>query len=114
MKPKANRLLSLTLCAGIALATPPAAAEVANGRKLLVDNCGRCHAVEAEGASPMRNAPPFRDIYAGRATRELAAVILQGAVSHEPTMPQIEFSLVEVDAIIAYLQSISRTPPGKK
>ena len=71
------------------------------------DKCGRCHAVEAVGESPLKTAPPMRDIYARFEPRELQAELLEGKVSKHKEMPQIEFSQEDVDAILAYLYALA-------
>jgi hypothetical protein len=60
--------------------------------------CGRCHAIEAVGGSPLNKAPPMRDIYARFNPRELRAELFQltnwdrfvlgHAVSIVPTGPE--------------------------
>jgi len=82
----------------------PAASEAADSRQLsnrgkaiLQQNCGRCHAIEAAGDSPLRQAPPMRDIYARFAPRELQAELKEGMVSKHRAMPQIDFSDEDVD-----------------
>lgn len=77
------------------------------GKALLLQNCGRCHAVEATGDSPLKIAPPMRDIYGRFAPRELKAELLEGMVSRHKEMPQIEFSEEDVDAILAYLYPLA-------
>ena len=79
----------------------------ARGKAILQEKCGRCHAVEVALQSPMKNAPPMRDIYARYAPRELQEGLLQGMVSKHKAMPQIEFSQEEVAAIMAYLYALS-------
>ena len=54
----------------------------------------------------MKRAPAFRNIYKRYPEKELETVILQGAVSHYRDMPQIQFSLEDVSAIMAYLASL--------
>lgn len=105
------------LCVGLlaALVTPvllatfpiPTLAQEADGEALLRKNCASCHAVGPADQSPMSKAPPFRDLYARLAPKELETVILQGAVSHYPGMPQIEFSLSDTEAIMAYLERMA-------
>jgi mono/diheme cytochrome c family protein len=79
----------------------------ARGKVLLQDNCGRCHAIEAVGASPLRNAPPMRKIYARFSPRELQAELSEGIVSRHRDMPQIDFSDEDVNAILAYLYALA-------
>lgn len=59
------------------------------GKLLLQENCGRCHAIEAVGESPLKQATPMRDIYARFAPRELQAELREGMVFRHRAMPQI-------------------------
>ena len=79
----------------------------ARGRAVLQQNCARCHAIDPGGDSPMKAAPPMREIYARFAPRELQAELSEGMVSHFRDMPQIEFASEDVDAIMAYLYQLS-------
>jgi mono/diheme cytochrome c family protein len=79
----------------------------ARGKVVLQEKCGRCHAVEAVGESPLKQAPPMRDVYARFAPRELQAELTQGMVSKHREMPQIEFSDEDVNAILAYLYALA-------
>jgi len=78
------------------------------GKILLQENCGRCHAIGAVGASPLKQAPPMRSIYARLSPRELQAELSEGMVSRHREMPQIEFSDEDIDAILAYLYAIRK------
>jgi len=77
------------------------------GKVILQQNCGRCHAVEATRESPLKRAPPMRDIYARFDPRELQAELREGTVSKHRAMPQIDFSDEDVDAILAYLYALA-------
>jgi mono/diheme cytochrome c family protein len=77
------------------------------GKALLQENCGRCHAVGAVGASPLKAATPMRQVYAKFAPRELQAELREGMVSRHREMPQIDFADEDVDAILAYLYALS-------
>ena len=79
----------------------------ARGKTILQEKCGRCHAIEAVGESPLKIAPPMRDVYARFAPRELQQELLEGKVSRHKEMPQIEFSHEDVDAILAYLYALA-------
>ena len=57
------------------------------GKAILQENCGRCHAIETVGESPLKQAPPMRDIYARFAPRELQAELREGMVSRHRAMP---------------------------
>ena len=81
--------------------------ELARGEALLREKCGRCHAVGAVGESPLKTAPPMRDIYARFAPRELQAELMEGMVSRHKAMPQIDFSEEDAHAILAYLRALA-------
>ena len=88
-------------------ALPVRTQSIARGKALLVEKCGRCHAVEAVGESPLKGAPPMRDVYARFAPRELQEELLEGMVSRHKEMPQIQFSQEDVAAIMAYLYELA-------
>jgi mono/diheme cytochrome c family protein len=100
---------ALGLSAGLLLSLPATldAAELSKlatrGKVLLQEKCGRCHAIEAVGESPLEKAPPMRDIYARFNPRELQAEFSEGKVSRHKEMPQIAFSDEDVHAILSYL-----------
>jgi cytochrome c len=77
------------------------------GKAILQEKCGRCHAIEAVGESPLNKAPPMRDIYARFNPRELQAELSEGKVSKHKEMPQIAFSDEDVYAILSYLYALS-------
>jgi mono/diheme cytochrome c family protein len=85
-----------------------AADRSAEGKAILHKHCGRCHAIEAAGESPLKTAPPMRDIYGRYATRELQEELLEGMVSRHKEMPQISFSHDDVAAIPAHLYDLAR------
>jgi len=97
--------LLLCLPANVDAANLSKAAE--QGRIILQEKCGRCHAIEAVGESPLKKAPPMRDIYARFNPRELQAELSEGMVSKHREMPQIEFSDEDVYAIMSYLYTLA-------
>ena len=108
-------LRGLGLGAGLLLCLPTAldAAEsgqlqlAARGKAILQDKCGRCHAIEAVGESPLKTAPPMRDIYGRFNPRELQAELSEGKVSKHRDMPQIDFSDEDVHAFLTYLYALA-------
>ena len=79
----------------------------ARGKLILQQNCGRCHSIEAVGDSPLKNAPPMRDIYSRFHPRELQERLTEGLGSKHKEMPQIQFSDDDVYAIMSYLYVLS-------
>lgn len=84
---------------------------VGKGRALLEANCGRCHAIGAEGESTHKEAPPFRVVVSRYPPDNLAEALAEGLVSGHPDMPEFVFEPDEVEAITAYLSSL--TPQSK-
>jgi mono/diheme cytochrome c family protein len=103
--------LALAL-AGIGLvgASPAAradeAADLQAGRELARVHCSRCHAIGDQGSSPMPEAPPFRDLKLRYPVDDLAEALAEGIVTGHPQMPEFTFSPQEIDAFLAYLDSL--------
>jgi cytochrome c len=101
----------LIACVLLLWGATPAAAQEANklerGKAILQEKCGRCHAVDVFGDSPLKIAPPMRDIYVRYQQRELYEELLEGKVSKHKDMPQIPFSAEDVDAIMWYLYDLA-------
>jgi mono/diheme cytochrome c family protein len=100
-------VVGLLLCLSAAANAADSGQLRSKGKALLQANCGRCHAIGAVGKSPLKEATPMRDIYARFAPRELQAELREGMVSRHRTMPQIDFSEEDVDAILAYLYALA-------
>jgi mono/diheme cytochrome c family protein len=111
-KPYARQVAS----AGIALmmlGTSGAGAPI-DGKTILEQKCGRCHALEATGASPLPQAPPLRDVYLKYPIDQLEEGFAEGMGSKHRDMPQIQFSPEQVAAILAYLGSITGVDPAMR
>lgn len=83
------------------------------GEVLIRENCSRCHAVGVTGDSPNPDAPPFRTLSSKYPIEDLAESLAEGIVSGHPEMPIFVFKPHEVDAILAYLESIQTPTPGE-
>ena len=103
----AGLIIGLVLCGFAGSKAAGARALTDKGKVLLQRNCGACHAVERVGESPLKGAPPMRDIYGRFSPRELQAELSEGLVSKHREMPQIDFSDEDVDAILAYLYALA-------
>jgi mono/diheme cytochrome c family protein len=88
------------------------------GEGLLTTNCSRCHAVGRTGDSTHPEAPPFRTLGQRYPIDVLAEALAEGLSSGHPDMPVFRFEIDDVDAILAYLNSIQEkgegTAPAKK
>lgn len=79
---------------------------VEKGRAIAEANCARCHAIGTSGESTLPLAPPFRTLSERYPIEDLEEALAEGIVSGHPAMPEFEFDPDEVDALVAYIQSV--------
>jgi mono/diheme cytochrome c family protein len=90
--------------------------DIAAGKRVAQRYCGSCHAV-AKGASPLHDAPPFRDLHKryrkGGLDQLLREGMLQpqrmpeeGSPRRHPRMPMAVLGDDEVTQLTAYLKSL--------
>ncbi|MDP4003343.1 cytochrome c [Methylobacterium sp. NEAU K] len=92
------------------LGTPATAWDrrVQQGETLARTNCARCHAVGRIGSSPLREAPPFRELHTRYPVEDLGEALAEGIRTGHPTMPEFRFEADQAEALIAYLKSLER------
>lgn len=103
----------MTACLSVVLLWGfPAASQsiVERGRDIAATRCGVCHATGMTGESPHRIAPPFRALHEGYPVEMLSRALRTGVVSGHDEMPMFEFSRADIDALLAYIDSLA--PPG--
>lgn len=83
---------------------------VHQGRLLAEKNCSRCHAVEAGGTSPNKEAPAFRNLNQRHPLYWLRQPSTRGIQATHEQMPKFNVSPSEIDTIVAYINSLS---PGR-
>ena len=79
------------------------------GRAIAENICSTCHAIGLEGASPHRDAIPFRDLSKNYPIEDLAEPLAEGIMVGHPDMPVFAFEPDHIDSLIAYIESI-QTP----
>lgn len=99
---------TLAVLATLSPALP--ADQLAQGEKILRDNCSRCHAIGREGDSPHDKAPPFREVMKIYGADSLEEALGEGLVTGHPDMPEFVFPPDQVGAIVAYLHSLEVSP----
>ncbi len=80
--------------------------DIAAGRKLVEDNCSRCHAIGETGDSPLAKAPPFREVVKRYPPESLGEALVEGIVTGHNEMPEFVFEADQAADIIAYLDSL--------
>lgn len=104
-------LLLLGACASPPAApAPPDSPQIIHGRELAQKYCAACHATGRRDASPNAEAPAFRTLSDRYPVSDLAESLAEGIVAGHDEMPEIRFPAADVEAMIAYLESIQLHP----
>ncbi len=80
---------------------------IERGRQIVTEQCARCHAVTASGASPRMQALPFRDIAKRYPLSHLEEALAEGIITGHNDMPEFKFDPAEIAAMLSYIDSIS-------
>jgi mono/diheme cytochrome c family protein len=107
-------LLLAALLAACASEPPRDQGVFDRGRQLAATNCATCHAIGVTGDSPAPEAPPFRDLSRNYRVDALEEALAEGISVGHPAMPEFRFAPDDVDALVAYLQSIQTTPAEER
>jgi len=99
-----GRVAALWLLAATAAAAEAEAIEA--GRAIAEARCASCHAVGQSGESPLPPAPPLRALHHRYPVEHLAEALAEGMAVGHPAMPEIVLEPPEIDAFIAFLQSL--------
>jgi len=94
----------------LALAAAPAAGQSQlekRGEAIARRYCARCHAIANGGESPLRKAPPFRDLSSRYPLENLAEALAEGIVTGHAAMPDFTFEPPEIDALLAYIAQLT-------
>ncbi len=102
-------MLAALVCSCL-LATPTQAQEsrVERGRTYAQAHCASCHAIGRTGESPLRTAPPFRQLHLHYPVQDLAESLAEGIVTAHPAMPSARLDVAQIGDLIAYLVSLER------
>lgn len=79
---------------------------VEQGRKIVREFCGPCHATGKSGASPHADAPPFRTFSRSFDLDQFPRLLERGLSSNHPDMPEFKFNEDNARAVRAYLRTI--------
>ena len=95
-------LFGLLAIDGVSAQSPSAS----QGEAIVTRDCAMCHAVDRQGLSQNRRAPPLRELPRRMSQEELRRELTTGITAGHPEMPRFRFSAAEVDAIMAHIQAI--------
>ena len=90
------------------------AEEQRNGKEMLQQLCARCHAVGRTGASPNRQAPPFRSFSETKLyDSDFLKRLQDGYSSIHPFMPTFRFNREDAEEVVNYMKSIQEPSKPK-
>lgn len=101
-------ILGLLLLAAVSTLVSGQRPSPERGRILVERECARCHAVSRKGQSPNTKAPPFRDLPRKYPVEHLAESLAEGIVVGHSDMPEFLFEPDDIEAILAYISSLSK------
>ncbi len=102
---------ALAAVAGAAAVTvlfqsPLQAQSVQRGVVIARTYCVGCHSIDKLSPSPLKNAPPFRDLHKKYPVESLQEALAEGIVTGHPSMPEFRFDVDQVADFIAFLNSL--------
>ena len=84
----------------------PTSELVGQGQAMAETLCSGCHAIGLTGESPNPESMPFRQISWHYPVEMLAESLAEGIMVAHPRMPQWEFEPQQIDALLAYLETV--------
>ncbi|MBL8549090.1 MAG: cytochrome c [Hyphomonadaceae bacterium] len=108
----------LAACASAPEAAPVIAADdgraalVAQGRALAETHCRTCHSIGPTGDSPYAEAPPLRTLSERYPVGMLEEAFAEGVLVGHPAMPEFQLEPAQIDALVAFLESIQERRGG--
>ena len=103
----ATALAALLLCAGMPAFAQQSPA-VQRGQTFDRVHCAQCHSIDVASESPLKIAPPFRDLHLKFPIESLAPRLSEGIAANHPTMPQFRLDADQVNDVIAFIKSLER------
>ena len=85
---------------------------ITEGRRIAEINCSTCHAIGRWGDSRHPAAPPFRYLSRDYPVNELEEAFAEGIMVGHPDMPEFRLEPAEIDALLAYIQSVQERDIG--
>lgn len=78
------------------------------GQTFVRANCSTCHATDKVNASPLKVAPPFRELHLRYPVESLLESLVEGIRTGHASMPEFRLDPGQASDVIAYLKSLER------
>lgn len=96
------------LMSGIAAVAAQMSPSEQRGKTFVHANCSRCHAIDKVSASPLKIAPPFRELHLRYAVEGLQEALVEGIVTGHANMPEFRLDPGQAADVIAYLKFLEQ------
>jgi len=101
--------LAIALCALFSgLAAAQMSPREQRGQTFVRANCSNCHAIDKISASPLKIAPPFRELHLRYPVENLQEALVEGIRTGHANMPEFQLDPGQASDVIAYLKSLER------
>lgn len=106
----ASCLVALTICSLIFVTSADAQMDPRQQRGLTLAkaNCASCHSIDKVSASPLKLAPPFRELHNRYPVESLEEALGEGIVTGHQNMPEFRLDPGQVGDLISYLKWLER------
>ena len=78
------------------------------GQTFVRANCSTCHAIDKVSASPLKLAPPFRELHRRYAVENLQEALVEGIRTGHANMPEFRLDPGQASDVIAFLKTLER------
>ena len=78
------------------------------GQAFVRGNCNTCHATDKVSASPLKIAPPFRELHLRYPVESLQEALVEGIRTGHVNMPELRLDPGQASDVIAFLKSLER------
>jgi cytochrome c len=106
-----GRRAAILVGTAMLISTIPAAAQspaAQRGLTFVRVHCAQCHAIDVVSESPLKVAPPFRDLHLKYPIETLRRPLSEGIIANHPSMPQFRLEADQINDVIAFMQSLER------
>ena len=78
------------------------------GQTFVRANCSTCHATDKVSASPLKVAPPFRELHLRYPVESLQEALVEGIRTGHASMPEFQLDAGLASDVIAFLKTLER------
>src|SRR4029079_4476502 len=78
------------------------------GQTFVRANCSNCHSTDKVSASPLKVAPPFRELHRRYPVENLQEALVEGIRTGHLSMPEFQLDAGQASDVIAFLKTLER------